>query len=156
MRIHINNIKHWHRHHGQNTASSVTNAPSSPPSATLSINGTLEDEARVAGTARQRGRAEWARGTKGVGPVWQRRLRPIPGRLLRAHVTAGHKGVCGGTCVHVEGGLATQPQGNVRPDRPTERALPTAPGASAGPFLSFPVAFGSLPPVVSAVDVAAG
>lgn len=69
-------------------------------------------------------------------------------------MTAGHKGVSGRSRVHVEGGLATQPQRNVRADRPTERALPA--GAPAGPFLSLPVALGSLPPVVSAVDVAAG
>lgn len=81
-----------------------------------------------------------------MGAVGQRYLRPVLHRLLRAHVPARNKGVRGRARVHVEGGLAAQPERHVGPDHPAHGALPLGVG-----LLCRAVA-----PVVITVHVTAG
>lgn len=81
-----------------------------------------------------------------MGAVRQRYLRPVLHRLLRTHVSARHEGVRGRTRVHVEGGLAAQPERHVGPHHPAHGTLPLGVG----------LLLGAVAPVVITVHVAAG
>lgn len=114
----------------------------------LLVQRALEDESDAAGLCAQRLDAERAGGVEGVRAVRQRDLTPERRRLLRADVTAGDEGVGGGLRVHVEAGLAAQPQRHVGAPRPAHGALS---------LLTLRVHLGvtTPPPAVVAVHVAA-
>lgn len=120
--------------------------PPAGPEASGSVHRALEDELSAALGQTELGGAEGAGGVEGVGAVGQRYLRPVLHRLLRAHVAARHKGVRGRTRVHVEGGLAAQPQRHVRPHHTAHGALPLGVGLLCR----------AVSPVVIPVHVAAG
>lgn len=67
-----------------------------------------------------------------VGAVWQWRLRPIAGSLLRTHVATGCKGVAGWPRVQAEPGLLAEPQGHIGSHKAAERTLALL-GASLPP-----------------------
>lgn len=110
-----------------------------------SVHRALEDQLGPALGGAQLGGTEGAGGVEGVGAVGQRDFRPVLDRLLRAHVSARHEGVSGRPRVHVEGGLAAQPQWDVGPHHPAHGAFSLGVG----------LPLGAVAPVVVAVDVAA-
>lgn len=73
------------------------------------VQGPLEDESEVAALAGQLLHTERTSGVEGVRAVWQRDLAPERCRLLRAHMTARTKGVCGRCCIQVKPRLTPQP-----------------------------------------------
>lgn len=116
------------------------------------VDGALEDEPRPAGWAERRG-AEGADGPERVRPVRERGLGPVPGCPLWGDVAARYKNVCGGSGVHVDCRLTTQPQGHVGAHAPAQGTFPT--GHATVGLSQILLLLGSLAPVVASMNVAA-
>lgn len=112
----------------------------------------LEDESREARRAQSSG-AEGADRPERVRPVRERGLRPVLGCPLRGDVAARYENVSGGSGVHVDGGLAAQPQGHVGTHAPAQGTFST--GHATVRLSQILVFLGPLAPVVASMNMAA-
>lgn len=84
----------------------------------------LEDESNITLLAAQLLSAKGTCSVESVCAMGQRDLTPEGGSFLRAHMTAGVKGMSGWGSVHIEARLTAQPQRNVWALGTAHRALP--------------------------------